>query len=330
MERDAGVDGPQLERVCDVLVVPSPGHRADEQEWMKYEAVRAPVDLGNGVVIESLEHAMAEEVMDASMARGLNFEATRQFGQLYSFWRDVPESEYEAEPLVWDSSSAISEAIALSRFVLDNGHGLEFVGRILDRSDGHREIVPLLGYDGRLAYRCRNDRFWMTQGEAEELRRLLDTYRAVKDALPDRVHRALWNADRSAHCRFINEAVTNIVAGLEALLNIGDDEPITAQFVKRSQAVANELGIETSRTYWGWVYDARSRAVHGAESRLIAPAGWDETLDDPSADVAKIAKAQDVLRLTIRRALEDEEFRAVFESADSIRVRFPLEDPPGG
>jgi hypothetical protein len=291
---------------------------------MNHEAVRDPVDLGNGVVIGSLEHAMAEEVMDASMARGLNFRATRQFGQLYSFWRDVPEGEYVAESLAWDSSGAIGEAIALSRFVLDNAHCFEFVGRIVHRDDDHREIVPLLGYDGRLAYRCRSDRFWMTQDEAEELRRLLDTYRVVKDTLPDRIRRALWNADRSAHCRFIQEAVTNIVAGLEALMNTGDGEPITAQFVKRSAAAADLLGIATSHTYWSWMYDARSRAVHGAELKLLAPAGWDESPGDAPAAVAKIAKAQDVLRLTIRRALEDAEFRAVFETDEGIRARFPL------
>ena len=331
VESDAGADdAPHLVRVRDVLVVPSPGHRADEQEWLDHEAVRASTDLGNGVFIEWLEQALVEEVMDASTARGLHFTATRQFGQLYSFWRDVPEAEYDGEEFAWDTSAAIGEVIALSRFVLDNAHSFEFVGRVLDRSDGHRKIVPLLGYDGRLAYRCRNDRFWLTQGEAEELRRLLDVYRAVKDTLPDRVRMSLWYADRSAYCRFINEALTNIVTGLEALLNTGDAEPVTAQFVKRSKVLADELGIDTSRTYWSWVYDIRSKAAHGAESTLIAPAGWDETSDDPPADVAKIAKAQDVLRLAIRRALEDEEFRAVFDTEESIRGRFPLDDPPGG
>jgi hypothetical protein len=260
----------------------------------------------------------------------LNLEATRQFGQLYSFWREVPEAEYEDERFVWDTSGAISEAIALSRFILDNAHCFEFVGRIFDRSDGHRRVVPLLGYDSRLAYRFRNDRFWMTQGEAEELRGLLDVYREVKDALPDRVRRSLWYADRSAYCRFINEAVTNIVTGLEALLNTGEEEPIAAQFVKRSKAVADELDIETSRTYWRWVYEIRSKAVHGGESMLVALAGWDETRGDPPSDVAKVAKAQDVLRQTVRRALEDEEYRAVFLAEESIRARLPLDAPAGG
>jgi hypothetical protein len=63
-----------------------------------------------------------------------------------------------------------------------------------------------------------------TPAEAEELRGVLDQYRAVKDGLPERVGRSLWHADRSCYCRYIHEAVTNIVTGLEALLNTGEDE----------------------------------------------------------------------------------------------------------
>lgn len=102
--------------------------------------------------------------MDASTARGLNFEATRQFGQLYSLWRDVPEAEYEHALFAWDTSQAILEVITLSRFVLDNAHSFEFVGRDIERNDGHRRIVPLLGNDGRIAYRSRKDRFMADDG----------------------------------------------------------------------------------------------------------------------------------------------------------------------
>ena len=321
---------PRIQRVRDVLVVPSPGHRANEQDWLDNPAVEDAVDLGNGVFLERLrggDSELPEQVRDASTARGLNFEATRQFGQLYSFWREVPPDEHEQRLFTWDSAQAITEVLALSRFVLDNAHSFEFVGRVIDRSDGHRLVVPLLGYDGRIAYRARKSRFWFTIDEAEELRALLDRYRVVKDALPDRVRRALWHVDRSCYCRYIDEAVTNIATGLEALLNTDEAELIAAQFVKRSQALARELGIETSRSYWSWLYDVRSKAVHGAESTLVVPSGWDETPGDPPAGVAKIASAQDVLRRAIRKAIEEEEFRGVFESEESIRARFPIEPP---
>ena len=76
-------DIPRIASVRDVLVVPSPGYRANPQEWLDYPPVKAAVDLGNGVRIECVDNELAEQVMDASTQRGLNLEATRQFGQLY-------------------------------------------------------------------------------------------------------------------------------------------------------------------------------------------------------------------------------------------------------
>jgi hypothetical protein len=326
-------DLPRVVAVRDVLVVPSPGHQADPQEWLDYPAVEGPADLGNGVFLERLrgDEDLAEQVIHASVPRGLNFEATRQFGQLYSFWRDVPDEEIDGSSLfAWDPSQSIAEVIALARFVRDNANGFEFAGRVVDRSDGRRRIAPLNGHDGRIAYRARRDRFWFTAAEARELRAFLDQYRSVKNLLPDRVQRALWHADRGSYSRYMQEALTNIVIGLEALLNTGEDHPVTAQFVQRSQSLAAEFGIDTSRSYWRWVYKSRSAIVHGARSKLVAPAGWDETEDDPPADVAKIAKAQDVLRKAIRKAIEDDGFRSVFENEDSIRERWPLNESACG
>jgi hypothetical protein len=320
---------PEIALVRDVLAIPSPGHVADPDEWMEHRAVDGPVDLGNGVMLERLRaDDIAEQVIHASLPRGLRHEPTRQFGQLYSFWREIPAEEWQADLQHmdnWDPSQALSEAVVLSRFVLDNAHGYEFAGRVFDRDDDHRRIAPLTGYDGRTAYRARRTRFWFTDADAAELRTLLDQYRAVKDTLPDRVKRALWQAERSAQSRYITEATTHIVTGLEALLNTDANEKITQQFVKRSRQLADELAIATSNRYWNWIYKKRSQVVHGAESQLVAPTGWYESGDEPPADVTKIAKAQDVLRGVVRRAIENDDFRAVFEDATAIRARWPIE-----
>lgn len=95
--------------------------------------------------------------------------------------------------------------------------------------------------------------------------------------------------------------------------------------MKRSKQLADELGIDgTSHTYWTWIYNARSKVVHGAEVQLVAPEGWYESSEEPPDDVKKIAKAQDVLRAAARRAIEDSDFRVVFESSDAITARWPL------
>jgi hypothetical protein len=317
-------ESPRVVRVRDVLVIPSPGHQAHPDEWLEYRAVDNKVDLGHGVFIERIDEVLADQMMTAAGARHLNFEPVRQFGQLYSFWREVPLDEYEVDPYGWDPEQSLGAAVALSRFVLDNAHSFEFAGRVSDRDDEYRQITCTLRYEMRTAYRTRNARFWLTEAEAHELRHLLDQYREVEDGLPPRVRRAMWHADRSSYCPYLAESVGHIVTGLEALLNAGTDEPITSQFVKRSPQLANELGYETSKSYWNWVYEARSRAVHGAGDRLVVPAGWAETAGDTPKDVARVATAQDVLRSAIRRAIEDEQFRTIFETDEGIRVRWPL------
>ena len=320
----------QLPRVRDVLVVPAPGQHADPAAWDENPPLDGPVDLGNGVHLERLrgdDIELAAQVIEASIPRGLNFDATRPFGQLYSFWREVPEAEWNAEGetmFAWDPSEAISEAIVVSRLVRDNAHGFEFVGRVID-TDALRRIAPRLGHDGRSAYRPRKDRFWFTDAEAAALRTLLDRYRAVKDALPDRVKRALYEAEMSARSRYITDAVVRITTGLEALLNTGEETQVTARFVSRSKQLMVELGLgKTSNAYWKWLYAARSHVVHGAESKLVAPVGWDATEGDPPPDVAKIAKAQEVLRTAIRRAIEDDTFRSVFDNTETVRDHYPF------
>ena len=175
---------PRIVRVRDVLVVPSPGHRAKPDEWLQHRAVDGPVDLGNGVILERLrDDDVAEQVIHASVPRGLNHEPARQFGQLYSFWREIPEAEWDAPGMFnWDPTLAIGETLVISRLVLDNAHSWEFAGRVFDRDDRHRRIAPMLGWSDRVAFRARTTRFWFTDADAAELRSLTSTGTAASRA----------------------------------------------------------------------------------------------------------------------------------------------------
>ena len=50
-----------------MLVIPSPGHRADEQAWLDYPAVEDAVDLGDGVFIERLR---ADDLAERRLLHG--------------------------------------------------------------------------------------------------------------------------------------------------------------------------------------------------------------------------------------------------------------------
>jgi hypothetical protein len=118
-------------------------------------------------------------------------------------------------------------------------------------------------------------------------------------------------AERSAQSRYITDAAAHVVTGFEALLNTDEDAEITRQFVKHWRQPADELGVERHEQPV-LELDLREavRSRPRSRSRLVAPAGWYETDAEPPADVKKIAKAQDVLRAAVRRAIESEELRA--------------------
>src|SRR5207247_6557035 len=114
--------------------------RADPQEWLDNRAGEEAVDLGNGVFLERLrgdDGALPDQVMDASSSRGLNYAPVRQFGQLYSFWREIPRAEWDGPQMhVWDPTVALGEAAEPPRYVLDHAHGLPCIRRVAHR--GHR------------------------------------------------------------------------------------------------------------------------------------------------------------------------------------------------
>lgn len=314
-----------MARVRDILIVPTDDRFRDLPEWETHPPAGwdgVPADLGDGITIQRLETAEAETVMDASAPAGKDFHPARQFGQLCSFVREVGEEEYEEAPYACDGVGALGDTVALSRLVLDNAYCSEFAARVVEEN-GDITIIPISSYEERLAYRLREERFWLTVEEAAQLAALRDAYRAVSGALPDRVSRALWHAERSTHTRYLHEAVTQIVTGLEALLKTERHEA-TRQFTVRAPALAAELGFEPTGVDWAAVYAARSDASHGARVELFAPAGHAAGGAPPLEAVAQVAGAQDVLRTAVRKAIEDTDFRASFADDEAVRGRWPL------
>jgi hypothetical protein len=125
------------------------------------------------------------------------------------------------------------------------------------------------------------------------------------------------------HGPFLSEAVTNAVTGLEALLKT-DRHNATRQFTTRVPALAASVGLELDDVDWDRVYEARSDASHGARIALFSPPGW-SAMDPPHPDALPVvAAAQTVLRAGVRKAIEDDHFRATFAHDDDVRAAFPV------
>lgn len=119
--------------------------------------------------------------MNACSPRGHNFVPIRQFGQRFSFIRDLDPQEWESHPSAFDREKVLSDALAYSRLIRDNAFSMQYAARIVDFADGERVIVYSGALESRHVYRVRQDRDWLDYDEAGELRDLLAKYWSVKE-----------------------------------------------------------------------------------------------------------------------------------------------------
>jgi hypothetical protein len=332
-------------RVRDVIVCPTFETDTSTDEFGAHPPIGSPsllglrpdasepVDVGRGVILDRLSDEDAELVMSACSPRGHYFAPVRQFGQRFSVIRDVPLDQWQQRPFQWDPEGVLSDVLIMTRIVRDNGYSLQFAARIADFEDGEQTVAYTLAGAGKFGYRLRRDRDWLDPDEGVELRRLLTAFWAIGDGMPDRVRRAIWRTEYASWLPWADLALPVLVGGLESMLKT-DRYGATGQFTKRVPALAQELGSDgITGEFCERLYDARSEWVHGTHVRLFstgqktqaaeeAPEGPDDA--QQWAAVADIARIQDVLRSAVRRCIEDDGFRAIFEDDNLIRDRWPV------
>jgi hypothetical protein len=289
-----------------------------------YGGPTEPVELGRGIRIDRMPREESELVMNACTPRGHYFYAIRQFGQIYSFVRDLDPETPEAQASRWDDAAGtLFDALSVSRLVRDNGYSTQYAARITDYEDGQKRIMYYPPSESSFVYRLRREREWLDRDEGAELRDLLAARWTVD--LPPRVRRAMWRMEWSGWLRWADLMIPHLVSGLECLLKT-EKRPATPQFLVRVPLLAEEVGVEgVDRNLCDRMYDARSDWVHGSPVALFARGedGGPET-EEQRTVLAEVAQIQDTLRAAVRRALEDDEFRHVFADDDAIRERWPV------
>lgn len=289
------------------------------------------IDLGGGIVIEELDRDTAELVMNACTPRGHYFVPVRQFGQRYSFVKEVSLEEMEERHFAWDTDGTLDDALTLSRLVRDNGFSTQYASRLLDYEDGQR-CIAYVHREDKTIWRLRRDREWLDAPEGRELAALLAAYWECREQLPARVRRAMWRMAYAPRMRWADMVLPILVGGIEALLKIGRRD-LTQQFKKRAPALAADVGIDgLGEDLAERLYDGRSDWVHGSHVQLFArpSAGAGTSAEegpqssDEQSALAEVALLQDVLRGAVRRAIEDGEFRQVFVADETIAERWPV------
>jgi hypothetical protein len=114
----APTDAP-VSRVRDVLICATGGADVSIEEIQAHPPIASaievrlrgggePVDRGRGVYIDSGSGEDVEVVMNACSLRGHYFAPIRQFGQRYSFIRDVDDEEWREHPFRWDETGVLN------------------------------------------------------------------------------------------------------------------------------------------------------------------------------------------------------------------------------
>jgi hypothetical protein len=296
----------------DILLVATSHEAGTEHDFRDHPpAGDTPVGLGRGLSLEQLPSDKADDFMDACVPRGWDPAPARQFGQRYSFVRR--EAEAPDLPL-FDPDQTILTAIALSRLIRPNPVGFEWAVRVVVDQDRQR-LIPLDCASGFLAYvPDRTARNWLDEAEADELKQLLTCYWEDQVRFPERLEHAFWLCESAARHEFLDLAWPQTVTGLEALIHT-DRHHSRRQFVARVAELSREAevpGIDESFLNEAW--ESRSAGVHGSRVRF----------EDDVNSGRKFGLLQRVLQVTIRRAIEDADFRQLFSSSSTIRERWPL------
>lgn len=268
-------------------------------------------NLGQGVRLGRLGDDEAALISSACSPRGHHFWLARAESFRYAYWRDVTGTAINGRSAVleWDPTHRLYTALVLSRWIRDNGAGLAGAARLVDYEDGQQQVIPV-GPTGWRAYRLPSvDGDWLDDSDAGALRHLLDAYWDAEESLPPRVTRAIYRAEAACRMEMLDDYLAMLVVALEALLTTREHK-LSEIFRRRLAALARVVGPTTIEPVIGkQIYRARSQHLHG--KRVEDTDAWDEL-------VVLTRLARDVLRATLRKTVEDQEFREVF--AENARI----------
>lgn len=233
------------------------------------------------------------------------------FGAAYAFFNKCPANPQGND---WDADERLRLTPALSRLIHPTSTGLEYAARVQFGDDGSVKSVVPARIRGLGAYAfvspSQASRNRLTRQDAASLAALCKAFSSVPEGLPDRIRRALWIYEYASWTNDAGIRWALIVTGLEALINVGS-EKTSAQFKTRIATLAERLQLNMTRTKADQAYEFRSGVLHG------------RTLQDLTGkDLELYDTLDEVLRRSVRKAIENEPFRKIFESNSEIVAEF--------
>ena len=235
---------------------------------------------------------------------------------LYAFQRvNAPREPH----FTWDSDDRLQLCVALSRFVRPTSISLSYAVRVIGHlTTGLHEIIPgpVRGSGGE-AWTATPEHDWLTLDDFRELRVLIAAFLPKPFAIGSRLQHAMWYHEYAARTYVVDVRLPFIATAVEALVTTSSGSP-TRHFIKRLPQLAAQLGLQAiSNADATEMYSLRSNLIHGAKHGGL---GTD--------DLEFYRRMEDVVRLTLKRAVIDDEFRAIFDTAGAIDAAFPVPERP--
>ena len=226
--------------------------------------------------------------------------------------RDIPSPTNSS--LTWDEDQRLQDCIVLSRLVHPTTIATHFSARLFYEGDELRQIVPgptqgLGAYAWVNAHDWRN---WLTAPEAQKVGQLLTEYN--RDTMTGRLRRAMRHFLYACHTYELDLRFTLVVTGLEALVNTHRYN-VKNRFKKRLQLLANDIAMTVTAENAEAAYDFRSNLIHGEVLR-----GQDigEKVQE------SYGRLETLLRLLVKKSIEDRPFARRFESEATIDAAYPI------
>jgi hypothetical protein len=181
-----------------------------------------------------------------------------------------------------------------------------------------RQIIPG-AVSGPLAQAYVADRAardFLTDKDATVTGNLLVGFHENSATFPARLQRAFWNHEYAAGIEWLDIRWTVVATALESLVHT-DRRSSTRQFVDRVAALADRVQVRFSRGDAVQAYDLRSRLAHGGSLGSV-----ERTTTD------LYCRMEEVLRASIRTAIQDSNLRAIFGNDDRIRAELRATENP--
>lgn len=223
---------------------------------------------------------------------------------LYGFVSEISDYDLLSG---WDESPALSVAICLSRLA----HPTSVSTELSAWHDVAKQAFyrgPTSGLSSR-AFVIRPDEDFLAEEDARLLGQLMSSVRSSHAS--SRVGRALWLHEHACCIHEANLRWGIVASGIESLVK-REEYKATKQFVEGLLHLASAVSVDVSESDCRAIYDRRSLIAHGIE------------LWKMNGEVERLyAKMEDILRLSLKKAILEISFADYLNSDDKMQAFTP-------